>query len=267
MHDVAPTWVSRTRRFASEIALRSFVPYSKMATGAIVLLSDGVLIPGVRVESASFSLSIPAVLNAVTTAVAYERTDIIGIVQSCRFDAGDRAYIEKLAFCNLDSQGDDFFVSEAAALALVAGAFLDPFVRVDPFADGSAWIALTRAVATAAYTPASLFPVGCLLETDQGWIRGVNVEHEDWSRILCAERNAVGTAMSYGIKSFLSLYLSCPKDNQGSPCGACRQVLAEQAPGMNIGMDRGNECDPEYATPELLLPGFFSGDGLRADPV
>ncbi len=89
------------------------------------------------------------------------------------------------------------------------------------------------------------------------------MEHEDWTRILCAERNALGTAISYGLTGLHTMYLTCLCDPQGTPCGACRQLLTEQAPALVLWMDRG-DAPPASATPEALLPGFFSGRTLRS---
>ena len=125
-----------------------------------------------------------------------------------------------------------------------------------------AGIALAREVASRAHTPESAFPVGCVLLTHEGrLLPGVNVEHNDWSRILCAERNALGTAVSWGQTQAQAAYLACLKDPTGSPCGACRQLLAELAPDATVWMDRG-EASPEATTPARLLPGAFHGQGL-----
>ncbi|MDX1740955.1 MAG: hypothetical protein R3178_06660, partial [Rhodothermales bacterium] len=112
------------------------------------------------------------------------------------------------------------------------------------------------------YIPESSFPVGCVAVLENGLaVPGVNVEHPDWTRILCAERNVAGTVASYGLPPISRLYLSCPEDPAGSPCGACRQVLAELAPGSTIVMDR-NPGAAETTTPEKLLPGSFTGTAL-----
>lgn len=119
-----------------------------------------------------------------------------------------------------------------------------------------------RRLARRAYTPASNFPVGALLETTDGrFVPGVNVEHEDWARSLCAERNALGTALSYGLSDFDALYLSCPLDPKGTPCGACRQWLVELAPTVTLWMDRDDE-PPEPRSPRALLPESFRGQAI-----
>ena len=124
-------------------------------------------------------------------------------------------------------------------------------------------VAQARRLAERAYTPASEFPVGALLDVGGGrLVPGVNVEHPDWNRILCAERNALGTAYAYGVADAISaLYLSCPLDPSGTPCGACRQWLVELTPEIPLWMDR-SDAPPDKRTPEALLPGSFSGRAI-----
>ena len=122
-------------------------------------------------------------------------------------------------------------------------------------------MALARRTAERAVVPESGFSVGCVLETSGGLVPGVNVEHADWSRTLCAERGALGTAVSYGLGGFGRLFLSCVQDPKGTPCGACRQLLVELAPEAALWMDRGG-APPEAASPARLMPGSFTGDAL-----
>jgi homotetrameric cytidine deaminase len=141
---------------------------------------------------------------------------------------------------------------------------LSPFLDVDVDDEGRG-VAHAHTVAGDAYVPASQFQVGAILELDDGrYVPGVNVEHVDWTRILCAERNALGTAYSYGLPDTNKLYLSCPTDPEGTPCGACRQMLAELAPNLTLWMDR-HDAPPEQASLSTLLPGSFRGRALLQD--
>jgi len=104
--------------------------------------------------------------------------------------------------------------------------------------------------------------VGALFETDTGHrVPGVNVEHPDWARILCAERNALGTVQSYALGAVVRGFLSCVDDPGGTPCGACRQWLAELAPASNLWMDR-HDAPPARTSVSDLLPGSFRGRTL-----
>jgi cytidine deaminase len=87
------------------------------------------------------------------------------------------------------------------------------------------------------------------------------VEHADWASILCAERNAVGTAVTFGERPEKMLALTCPKAPGASPCGGCRQILAEVAPDVTVWMDQGTS-EPVGMSPGELLPLAFSGDDL-----
>ena len=77
-----------------------------------------------------------------------------------------------------------------------------------------------------AYAPYSNYPVGAALLTDSGRIYdGVNVENAAYPTTICAERVAVFKAVSEGERKFDAIAIVT--DNGGSPCGSCRQVLAE----------------------------------------
>ena len=95
---------------------------------------------------------------------------------------------------------------------------------------------LYEAACTAAgnsYSPYSHFPVGAaLLMEDGSIITGANIENRSFGLTNCAERSAVFTAMSAGYRSFVALVIVTPaSDYPVGPCGACRQVLTEFAPG------------------------------------
>lgn len=100
---------------------------------------------------------------------------------------------------------------------------LDPTIR-------QTLIDRARAVASRAYAPASDFPVGAALLAEDGRIFvGCNVENASYGLSICAERNAVFHAVAEGARRFVAVAVSTPCESPGSPCGACRQVLAEFA--------------------------------------
>ncbi len=77
-----------------------------------------------------------------------------------------------------------------------------------------------------AYTPYSHYPVGAALLTASGKIyEGVNIENAAFPSTICAERVAVFKAVSEGERDFSAI--AVVTTNGGTPCGACRQVLAE----------------------------------------
>jgi cytidine deaminase len=257
--------IDALRRLARTSAVASHAPFSDKGEAAVLLLADGQWIPGVRVESASFSLLIPPLLNAFTTAVAAARRDVLAAVLSRPYSDEDRAFVASVGGRSFAEAAIDVYLRADAPVLPWPSGRVDPFLSDPAPAIAAKGVALARRVAGRAYVPESDFPVGCVLETaGGGLLPGVNVEHNDWTRILCAERNAIGTAVSYGLREMSRLYLTCPRDPSGTPCGACRQLLAELAPGCTIWMDRGEE-PAEEATSEALLPGFFSGAAICGD--
>ena len=94
---------------------------------------------------------------------------------------------------------------------------------------------VSRAIAARrqAYVPYSNFPVGAALLTRSGKIfTGCNVENASYGLTVCAERVAIWKAVSEGETDFSALAVAT--NIGGSPCGACRQVMAEFAPGMPV---------------------------------
>lgn len=80
----------------------------------------------------------------------------------------------------------------------------------------------------AAYAPYSNFSVGAALLAGDGRIfLGCNVENISYSLTNCAERVAIGAAVAAGIREFLAVVVVADTKVPISPCGACRQVLAE----------------------------------------
>ena len=79
-----------------------------------------------------------------------------------------------------------------------------------------------------AYLPYSHFPIGAVLVTTEGKIyTGVNVENASFGLTNCGERTAIFKAVSEGERSFKELIIYGQTEKPVSPCGACRQVMAE----------------------------------------
>lgn len=88
-----------------------------------------------------------------------------------------------------------------------------------------------------AYVKYSHFEVGACLLTENGKVyEGCNFENSSYGLTICAERNAVGSAIAGGETQIKAIAIYSPRRHDCFPCGACRQVLCEfQAPeGMDI---------------------------------
>lgn len=85
------------------------------------------------------------------------------------------------------------------------------------------------------YAPYSRFRVGAaLLARDGRVFHGCNVENASLGLSICAERNAVWKAVSEGVHDFIAVAVTAGPGSGASPCGACRQVLQEFAPGLEV---------------------------------
>ncbi|MFA2813241.1 cytidine deaminase [Bacillus paranthracis] len=115
-----------------------------------------------------------------------------------------------------------------------------------------------------AYIPYSKFPVGAALVTKEGKIyTGCNIENASYGLCNCAERTAIFKAVSEGERDFSYLVITGETDGPISPCGACRQVIAEFCdPKMPV-LLTNVKGDEKEVTVEQLLPGVFTNDDLK----
>jgi cytidine deaminase len=109
------------------------------------------------------------------------------------------------------------------------------------------------------YAPYSNFPVGAAIRAASGKIyQGCNVENASFGLTNCAERVAAGTAVAAGERDFIAVAVA--SHGGVSPCGACRQFLAEFSPDVPIVMvDSLNPDIIHESTLTELLPGRFEG--------
>jgi cytidine deaminase len=130
------------------------------------------------------------------------------------------------------------------------------------------WAALEQAAAAArknAHAPYSNYAVGAALQTASGRIfAGCNVENASYGLCLCAERNAIAQMVAAGERDPIALTVITRGPLAGSPCGMCRQTLAEFAldlPILLLVEGAGPEASKRLTLAELL-PHAFRADAL-----
>lgn len=114
-----------------------------------------------------------------------------------------------------------------------------------------------------AYTPYSNFKVGAavLTETDKIYL-GCNVENASYGLTNCAERTAIFNAVSHKEKEVKAIAIVADTEGPVSPCGACRQVIAEFARKDTKIFLANLNGDIKETTIEHLLPGYFSASDI-----
>src|SRR5512138_2523856 len=122
-------------------------------------------------------------------------------------------------------------------------------------------IDLANAARQRAYAPYSHYPVGAALRTRTGRVfTGVNVENASYPQTMCAERVAIFKAVSEGEKDFE--VISVVTNNGGSPCGGCRQVMAEFGLDTIVLLANGDGKLTKQTTVRELLPEAFTPEKL-----
>lgn len=115
-----------------------------------------------------------------------------------------------------------------------------------------------------AYVPYSKFKVGAALLTKDGKVyHGCNIENAAYSMCNCAERTALFSAYAVKDTEFTALAVVADTERPCSPCGACRQVIAELCPKDMIVYLTNLKGDVQEITVEQLLPGAFSPEDLN----
>jgi cytidine deaminase len=116
-----------------------------------------------------------------------------------------------------------------------------------------------------AHAPYSNYRVGAALVTTDGRIfAGCNVENASYGVTLCAERNAVSQMVAAGAREIAALVVVTQGPEPGSPCGVCRQTLAEFADDLPIGLTiAGEEMPRTFETLRDIFPKPFRGDLVK----
>lgn len=123
--------------------------------------------------------------------------------------------------------------------------------------DGARLLDTARSFLARAQAPYSGFRVAAALEDEEGGVHpGVNVESASFGLTICAERSALFGALSRGATRFRRIAIACEPHASCIPCGACRQVLSEFAPDLEI-IVASPEGAPECIELRDLLPRPF----------
>ncbi len=109
-----------------------------------------------------------------------------------------------------------------------------------------------------AYTPYSNFKVGAVLKDANNKLYvGVNIENGSFGLTNCAERSAIFTAISKGVKEFKAIAIVADTTGPVSPCGACRQVMSEFFDQNTLIIIANTKMEYKVTTIDELLPYKF----------
>lgn len=227
--------------------MNSYAPYSEHNEYCLVKGESGLFYPGVLVENISFPLTISAVHGAICSCLANGDRPV-AIYQDGPESELMEYWKSEFQLQRLDSLPDSPEIFDP---------LMPPETDVLP--------ALQK-LTEHCVIPHSGFPVTALLETGKGIIPGVNIEVSAWSLGLCAERTAIFRAVTAGLDQQLGkLHIYAPKGEFSSPCGACRQVLAEFMPREQIVLHHSNLTTSTHFVKDML-PYGFTGSSLRKTP-
>ena len=115
-----------------------------------------------------------------------------------------------------------------------------------------------KEVSQNAYVPYSKFKVGaCVLTEDDNAFCGCNFENASYGLTICAERNAIGTAIANGHTRIKAIAIYSPNEDNCFPCGACRQVMTEFRAGGDMDIVTEVKGEPQIYKLSYLMPESF----------
>lgn len=229
-----------------ELLNRSYSVYSQKQSACVVRGKSGLLYPGVRIENASFPLTITASQSAIFSCISEGDTPVeILIPENFKdYRAEYLANFYRISIKYVDSLPEKMWFNPSDKVILPHFESL-------------------KTLQTKAQANESDFLVSCIIESKQNiMITGVNIEYPDWQIGLCAERVALAKAISLGYFEFRSIHISASAGEYISPCGACRQVIVEHLPFEVIHLYHPDGSKSETIGAHLL-PAFFNGSSIR----
>ena len=114
-------------------------------------------------------------------------------------------------------------------------------------------------VSNKSYSPYSKFAVGaCVLTDDECLYTGCNFENSSFGLTICAERNAIGSAIADGKRKIKAIAIFSPNAEYCFPCGACRQVINEFKSDYGVDIITTGSNGMRIDKIEYLLPEGFN---------
>lgn len=223
----------------SNHTLTVYTPYSNTDETCYIKGESGMYYPGVRIENISFPLTISAIQAAVCSCLAN------GDVPEMLYQASAESELKSYWMNEFNLS----FSSELPSNPKIYNPLLPEETDV---------ITMLEDLCSTAVTIHSNFPVTALLKTEAGLVPGVNVEVGAWALGLCAERVAISRALAAGLQEFEAIHIYAPKGQFSSPCGACRQVLAEHMPDKPVELHHDKVTLSKHFTNHLLPYGFIT---------
>lgn len=220
--------------------MSNYSPYSNREEYCLVEGKSGKFYPGERIENISFPLTISAVRTAICSCLANKDQPV--------------AFYQEEPKSELIEYWSKEFQIELLETLPDNPRLFDPLLPLE-----TEILPTLQELTKNSVIPNSSFPVTALLETENGFIPGVNIEVSAWSLGLCAERTAISRAVTAGLTDkFLRMHIYAPKANFISPCGSCRQVLADLMPRQQVVLYHGNQTTSTHFVKDLLPYGFTS---------
>lgn len=226
----------------NDLKTHAYAPYSGSPLGAVVQSSEGAFFPGCLIENIAYPLTITAEQNALFCCLSEGHTP------------------QKLWTMNTDQNmlafwEDELGIEIQAFDKEVLGDLDFHDVKLDPELNPPSTLINLLDQALVAQ---SNFPVSALVETENGFFGGVNIECSAWNMGLCAERVAIAKALTYGEKEIKSLHIHSRDGEFSSPCGACRQVIFEHLPNRQIHLHHADHSKSIHFSNDLLPHSFRS---------
>lgn len=117
---------------------------------------------------------------------------------------------------------------------------------------------LAKEVSKNSYAPFSKFHVGACVMGGSGTLyQGCNFENSSFGLTICAERCAIGNAISHGEKQILAVAIYSPESDECYPCGACRQVIFEFKGDFETEIITKKNNEPKIDKISHLIPFGF----------